>query len=78
MFRCKDRAPKDLVLEVVYKYTCGKCISSCYRETERHLKVRSVEHTPLTFKEIKPSKKSSTSDHLLKCVITLLLMILLS
>ena len=44
MFRFKDRVPYDLVSGVVYKYTCGRCSSSYYDETERHLKVRSGEH----------------------------------
>ena len=44
--------------EVVYKYTCGRFNSTYYGETDRHLKVRSGEHTgisPLTFKKTKPS-----------------------
>ena len=53
MFRFKDRVPYDLVSGVVHEYTCGTCNSSCYGETERHLKVRSGEDigiSPLTFK----------------------------
>ena len=52
MVRFKDRVPYDLVPGVVYKYTCGRCNSSYYGDTERHLKVRSGEHmgiSPLTF-----------------------------
>ena len=67
MFRFKDRLPYDLV---VYEYTCGRCNSSYYGETERHLKVRSGEHmviSPLTFKKTKPSKESSIRYHLLQC-----------
>ena len=55
---------------VVYEYTCGKCNSSYYGETERHLKVRSGQHigiSPLTFKKTKPSKESSIRDCLLQC-----------
>ena len=44
VFRFKDRLPFDLVSGVVYKYTCGRCSSSHYGETDRHLKVRSGEH----------------------------------
>ena len=57
MFRFKDRVPCDLVSRVVYEYTFGRCNSSYYGETERHLKVRSGEHigiSPLTFKKTKP------------------------
>ena len=53
----------------VYEYTCGRCNSSYYVETERHSKVRSGEHkgiSPLTFKKTKPSKESSIRDHLLE------------
>ena len=37
---------------------------------DRHLKVRSREHigiSPLTFRKVKPSKKSAICDHLLNC-----------
>ena len=70
MVRFKDRVPYDLVSGVVYEYTCGRCNSSYYGDTERHLKVRSGEHigiSPLTFKKMKLSKESSIPDHLLEC-----------
>ena len=70
MFRFKDCVPYDLVSGVVYEYTCGRCNSSYYGETERHVKVSSGEHigiSPLTFKKTKPSKESSIHDHLLEC-----------
>ena len=69
-FRFKDRLPFDLVSEVVYKYTCGRCDSSYYGETDRHLEVRSGEHigiSPLTFRKVKSSKESAIRDHLLNC-----------
>ena len=55
---------------VLYKYTCGRCNSSYYGKTDRHLKVRSGEHigiSPLTFRKVKPSKESAIRDHLLNC-----------
>ena len=70
VFRFKDRLPSDLVSGVVYKYTCGRCNSTYYGETDRHLKVRSGEHigiSPLTFKKTKASKESAIRDHLLNC-----------
>ena len=70
VFRFKDRLPFDLVSGVVYKYTRGRCSSSYYGETDRHLKVRSGEHigiSPLTFRKVKPSKESAIRDHLLNC-----------
>ena len=62
--------PYHLVSGAVYEYTCGRCNSSYYGETERHLKVESGEHigiSPLAFKKTKPSKESSIHDHLLEC-----------
>ena len=53
---------------VVYKYTCGRCNSTYYGETDRHVKVRSGEHigiSRLTFKKTKPAKESAIRDHLL-------------
>ena len=41
---------------VVYKYTCGRCNSTYYGETDRYLKVRSGEHigiSPLALKKTK-------------------------
>ena len=35
VFRFKDCLPFDLVCGVVYKYTCGRCNSSYYGETDR-------------------------------------------
>ena len=70
VFHFKDRLPFDLVSGVVYKYTCGRCNSTCYGETGRHVKVRSGEHigaSPLTFKKTKPSKEIAIRDHLLNC-----------
>ena len=64
----RDRLPSDLVSGVVYKYTSGRCNSTYYGETDRHLKVRSGEHngiSPFTFKKTKPSKESAIGDHIL-------------
>ena len=70
MYRFKDNVPYDLLAVVVYEGTRGRCNSSYYDETVRHLKVRSDEHitvSPLTFKQMKTSKESSIRDHLLRC-----------
>ena len=56
--------------KIVYKYRCGRCNSSYYSETDRHLRVRAGEHiglSPLTFKKCKPSEESAVRDHLLFC-----------
>ena len=70
VFRFKVRLPFDLVSGVVYKYTCGRCNSTYYGETDRHLKVSFGEHigiSPLMFKKTKPPKKSAIREHLLNC-----------
>ena len=54
----------------MYKYKYGRCNSSYYSETDRHLKVRSGEDigiSSLTFTKIKPSKKNAIREHLLIC-----------
>ena len=69
-FRFKEPLSFDLMSKVVYKYTCGRCSSFYYGETDRHLRVRAGEHiglTPLTFKKCKRSKESAVCDHLLFC-----------
>ena len=68
VFRFIDCLPYDLVSHVVYKLHCGRCNSSYYGETDRHLKVRSGEHvtiSPLNLNKIKPAIGSSMQDHLL-------------
>ena len=67
VFRFKD-CLSFLVFGVVYKYMCGRCSSSYYSETGRHLKVRSEEHIDilsLTVRKNKSSKESAIRDHLL-------------
>ena len=59
VFQFKDHLLFDLVPRVVYKYMCGRCNSSYYGETNRHLKVRCGEHigiSPLTFGKVMSSK----------------------
>ena len=66
-FRFKEPLPYDLMSKVVYKYTCGRCNSFYYGETDRHLRVRAGEHiglSSLTFKKCKPSKENAIPDHL--------------
>ena len=47
---------------------CGRCNSTNYGETDRHLKVRSGEHigiSPFRFQKTKLSKDSAIGNHLL-------------
>ena len=78
VFRFKDRLPYDLVFCVVYKFQCGRCNASHYGETDRHLKPRSGEHvgiSPLTFKKVKPSGRTSKRDLFFLVIMTPHLMI---
>ena len=62
----KDHLPFNLVSGMVYKFMCGRCSSTYYGETDRHLKVSSGKHigiSPLTIKETKPSKESAICNH---------------
>ena len=55
---------------VVYKFQRGRCSSSHCGKTDRYLKVRSDSYIgiyPLTFNKVKPSVKSSISNHLVFC-----------
>ena len=68
-FHYKDRIPKELISDVVYKFQCGLCNESYYGECMRHLNVRIGEHigiSLLTRKQVKP-KNSTIADHLLLC-----------
>ena len=69
-FHLKDSVPKILTSGVVYKFQCGLCNKSYYRECVRHLAVRSGEHTgisPLTNKRVQPRKDSAVCHRLLNC-----------
>ena len=70
VFRFKYCLSFDSVSGVVYKYTCRRCNSFYYGETDRNLQVRSKEHigiSPLTFGKVEPSKESAIRDHLVNC-----------
>ena len=52
---------------LVYKFSCGSCNATYYGKTERHLNVRSGEHSgksALTRKKV-ACKPSAVSDHIL-------------
>ena len=60
----KNRYPISFIDNIL------RCNTSYYGETDRHLKIRLGEHisiSPLTFKKVKSSSKSSICDHLLFC-----------
>ena len=47
-FRFKNKIPLYLRSNIVYKFTCGRCIATYYGETCRHFKVRVGEHSAKT------------------------------
>ena len=64
----KDPTPKELISGVVYKFQCGLCNKSYYRESIRNLDIRPGDYIsawPLTGKKVKPSNNSAVCDHLL-------------
>ena len=67
LFHFKDVIPRELRSHLVYKFSCSSCNATYYGKTERHLNVRSGEHTglsPLTGNRV-ACKPSAISDHLL-------------
>ena len=62
--RFKESLPYDLISKVVYKYTCGRCNSSYYGETDRHLRERAGEHiglSPFDFQKMQAFKGKCSS-----------------
>ena len=71
-FTSKDKLPKIVLSELVYKYKCDGCNATYYGKTKRHFKVRICEHlgTPsFTGKNITIDYKNLTAiqEHLLCC-----------
>ena len=48
IYRFKDRLPFNLVSGVVYKYVCGRCISTYYDEIDGYLIVGFGEHSAIS------------------------------
>ena len=69
LFRFKDSTPKDLVSNVIYSYSCPSCNASYIGETERHAKVRWMEHLGISCFTDKPVKGKDTAvnEHISKC-----------
>ena len=69
-FPVKDKMSYCLRSNVVYKFSCGRCIATYYGETCWHLSVRVGEHSsvsPLTGKKSKSKKSTAVKDHMLFC-----------
>ena len=70
LFSFKDKISLFLRSNMVYKFKCGRCNTTYYGKTERHLKVRMGEHlgiSALTGKKVKPDRESAIHEHLLFC-----------
>ena len=69
-FRFKDKVPFNLRSNVVYKFSCGRCNTTYYGETCRHLNIRVGEHSgvpPLTGKKSKAKTTTAIKNHMLFC-----------
>jgi hypothetical protein len=70
IFSFKNKIPKELCSNLVYKFSCGSCNVSYIGKTNRHLKVRACEHlgiTPIKEQRSINIKTSAINDHLLFC-----------
>lgn len=62
-----ESIPKELLSNLVYRYSCGNCNVTYYDRTERQLKIRASEHsgvTSLIGKRVKCPKTSAFTDNL--------------
>ena len=69
-FLFKDKVSFNLRSNVVYKFLCGRCNTTYYGETCRHLNVRVSEHSgisPLTGKKSKAKTTTAVKDHMFFC-----------
>ena len=69
-FRLKDSVHETLLSNLIYKFLCGSCATSCIGKTYRHFKVRVLEHqgvSPRTGKTVKGTLSTSVRDHFLVC-----------
>ena len=69
-FSFKDKMPKCLISNIVYKFKCGCCNASYYGKTYRHFKTRASEHagvSHLTGKRTNSANTSAVKDHMLVC-----------
>ena len=53
-FRDKDKIPKALLSNIVYKYTCPHCSGSYVGSTSRHLTTRIAEHRGVSARTGRP------------------------
>ena len=69
-FLFKDSVHKTLLSNLIYKFSCGSCATSCIGKTYRHFQVRVSENQgvpPRTGKPVKGTLYTSVRDHLLVC-----------
>ena len=60
--------PFNLRSNVVYKFSCGRCNTTYYGKTCRHLNIRVGKHSgvsPLTGKKSKAKTSTAIKDHIM-------------
>ena len=69
-FCFKDKVSFNLRSNVVYKFSCGRCNTTYYGETCRHLNIRVGEHSgvsPSTGKKSEAKTTTAIKDHMPFC-----------
>ena len=61
-FRYKDRIPKALCSNIVYKFSCSCCNARYIGSSTRSLKIRVLEHKGLSYRTSVPLSKPSFSE----------------
>ena len=70
IFNFKDKISKEIRFLLCYKFQCSSCSATYYGKTNRHFKVFVSEFMGVsarTSKNIKSTKNSAVSDHMLVC-----------
>ena len=61
-FRYKDRVPKELRSNIVYKFNCSSCNAGYIGSSIRNLKIRVCEHKGVSCRSLLPLSKPSFSE----------------
>ena len=70
VFRFKDKISLCLCSNIIYKFACGRCNTTCYDKSCRYFNLRVCEHSgtsPLTNKPAKSKKLIAVKGHMLMC-----------
>ena len=61
-FRYKDRVPKELCSNIVYKFNCSSCNAGYIGSSIRNLKIRVCEHKGISCRSLLPLSRPSCSE----------------